>query len=292
MAFLVYIVLATGFMLGALYFVSQGQRRAREEAVEQRLAAVGVQTKQVRPTDWLTVRLERAGITLEPTKRKILGLTLVFVHLLSFYELGFVFTILLAAGVAVTGYGILTGLYSRRQGLIIEQLPRLLDQVVRMMRTGKTIGDSFFIATRDAEEPLKQVMEKLQRSISLGMTIPEAFNDLADTYDLKELHVLALGVNVNARYGGSLVDLLNNVIQLIQEREKSVRQLKAMTGETRASAVVLCLLPILIGGFMTFSNPDYLFTMIEDPDGKSVLIGAAVMQILGMFVMWRMLRSI
>lgn len=292
MAFLVYVILATGFLLGALYFTSQGQKRAREELVEQRLATVGMQRINHRRTDWLSLQLERAGITLDETKRRIIGLGLATLVLLVGFRLGVVAGLMLLAFFAVVIYSALAALYSRRQSQIVSQLPRLLDQVVRMMRTGKTIGDAFFVATDDAEQPLKAVMEKLRRNITLGMSIPEAFADLAETYGLQELRVLSLGIGVNARFGGSLVDLLNNVIMLIQQREKAVRQLKAMTGETRVSALLLSILPLLLGGFMLVSNPNYLNTMLEDSTGQTVLISAGVAQLLGMLVIWRMLRSI
>ncbi len=292
MAFFVYLILATGFMLGALFFESQGQKRAREELVEKRLATVGMQRMHQRRTDWLSLQLERAGIEMDETKRKIVGLGLATALLVVWFRFGFTPALMLAAFIGVVIYSALAGLYSRRQAQLVAQLPRLLDQVVRMMRTGKTIGDAFFVATDDAELPLRTVMEKLRRNISLGMSIPEAFADLAATYGLKELRVLSLGISVNARFGGSLVDLLNNVITLIQQREKAVRQLKALTGETRVSAVILSALPMLIGGFMLTVNPDYLFKMVDDPGGQKVLIGAGVAQLMGMFVMWRMLRSI
>lgn len=292
MIIFVYLFLAALFLIGALYFVAQGRERAKEELIEQRLVSVGMQRFHERRRDWVTTTLERAGLELSDTARRIVLLGV----LVLIFGMGFTFGpkvgFLVLFGLAAFTYTVLTVLFSRRQGLIIAQLPRLLDQVVRMMRTGKTIGDAFFIATDDAEEPLKGVMEKLRRNITLGMTIPEAFDDLAETYNLQELRVLALGINVNARFGGSLIDLLNNVINLIQEREKAQRQLKAMTGETRVGATLLSIMPIALGAYMMMANPDYLMGMINNPSGLNVLIGAGVAQLAGMLVIWRMLRSI
>ncbi|WP_022956191.1 type II secretion system F family protein [Perlucidibaca piscinae] len=292
MAIFVYLFLAALFLIGALYFVAQGRERAKEELIEQRLATVGMQRFQAYRRDWVTTVLERAGLSLSDTARRILALGLVVVVIAVTFSLGIKAGALVLVGILATGYTVLTVLFSRRQGMLIAQMPRLLDQVVRMMRTGKTIGDAFFIATDDAEEPLKSVMEKLRRNITLGMTIPEAFNDLAETYNLQELRVLALGISVNARFGGSLIELLNNVINLIQEREKASRQLKAMTGETRVGATLLSLMPIALGAYMMAVNPDYLMTMIDDPTGLNILIGAGCAQLAGMLVIWRMLRSI
>lgn len=292
MAFLVYLFVATGMMLGALYLVFLGQKQAQEEAVSKRLASVGVQALVFPGKDWLTIRLERAGITLLPTQRRMIALALTAIHLLAWFQFGLAFMLLLLISLVAFVYSVIEAIYHRRQLQIVSQLPRLLDQVVRLLRTGKTLGDGFMIATREADEPLKSVMLKLQRNITLGMTIPEAFIDLAETYGLKELQVLSLGVNVNARFGGSLIDLLTNIITLIQQREQLNRQLRAMTGETRTSAVVLSGLPLMVGSFMVFSNPDYIFKMIDDPSGQYVLMGAAGMQISGMALIWKMLRSV
>jgi len=292
MAFLVYLLVATGMMLGALYLVWLGQKQAQEEAVSKRLASVGVQALVFQGKDWLTTRLERAGITLLPTQRRMIALALAAIHLLAWFQFGLAFMVLLLLSLLAFVYSVIEAIYHRRQLQIVSQLPRLLDQVVRLLRTGKTLGDGFLIATREADEPLKGVMLKLQRNITLGMTIPEAFTDLSEVYALKELQVLALGVNVNARFGGSLIDLLTNIITLIQQREQLNRQLRAMTGETRTSAVVLSGLPLMVGSFMVFSNPDYIFKMIDDPSGQWVLMGAAGMQISGMALIWKMLRSV
>lgn len=292
MMVIAYVMAALAMSLGALYFIWLGQKQAQEEAVAKRLAVVGMHTFHAPKKDWLTKHLERAGITLLPTQRRMIGLGFGVLMFLALVQFGWLFAVMLAGTLALFAYGAISTIYQRRMNMITTQLPRLLDQVVRMMRTGKTLADSFFIATREADEPLKMVMLRLQRNIQLGMSIPEAFDDLADTYALKELQVLALGVSVNSRFGGSLIDLLTNIIMLIQQREQLQRQLRAFTGETRTSAAILSALPLLVGSFMIVSNPDYLFQMLDDPSGKNVLIGAGVMQLLGMGVIWKMLRSI
>lgn len=292
MAIILYALVAMAMGLGALFLIWLGQKQAQEEAVAKRLATAGVQALEFPTKDWLTLHLERAGVTLDPTHRRIIGLALMLILLLLAVQFGLAVAALAAFAFVAFAYTAVGTIYQRRMNQIVSQLPRLLDQVVRLMRTGKTLADSFFIATKDADEPLKTVMLKLQRNIQLGMTIPEAFEDLAQVYQLKELQVLSLGVNVNSRFGGSLIDLLNNIITLIQQREQLTRQLRALTGETRTSAVVLSALPILVGTFMIFSNPDYIYQMIDDPTGKWVLVGAAAMQISGMAVIWKMLRSV
>lgn len=292
MAFLPYLMVATLLAIGAIYLVWLGQQQAEQEAVTRRLAAVGVQAAVSYQRDWLADQLERSGLVISLSQRRMVFLVLFAVHALVALRFGLPLALLLAVSLGALVYSLLGGLYQRRQQQIIAQLPRLLDQVVRLLRTGRTLNDSVLYATRDAEEPLREVMQKLQRNVLMGMTVPEAFAELASVYALKELQVLALGVGVNARYGGSLIELLTNIITLIQQREQLTRQLRAMTGETRTSALVLSVLPILLGVFMITSNPDYLYHMVDDPTGQWVLFAAAGMQVTGMAVIWKMLRSV
>ncbi len=85
---------------------------------------------------------------------------------------------------------------------------------------------------------------------------------------------------------------MENLIKLIRDREQAGRQLRAMTGETRMTAVVLALLPISMAGYFLAVNPSYLLHMWDDESGKIMLSVAFALQVTGCVVLWRMLRSI
>jgi tight adherence protein B len=85
---------------------------------------------------------------------------------------------------------------------------------------------------------------------------------------------------------------LENLIKMIREREQAARQLRALTGETRVTAYVLTALPISMVGYFLAVNPAYLMTMWNDGTGRILLFVALVMQVMGCFTLWRMLRSV
>ena len=117
-------------------------------------------------------------------------------------------------------------------------------------------------------------------------------HDFAEFYEQDELRLFALGLKVNHRYGGNASELLENLIKMIRERDQGARQLRAMTGETRVTAVVLALLPISVAGYFLVTNPTYLVGMWADDSGRWMLIGAFAMQVFGCIALWRMLRSV
>jgi len=182
--------------------------------------------------------------------------------------------------------------YQRRVRRMIEQLPQMLDHAVRSLKSGRTLADAVLQGIESASDPLQSAMRRIQRSVQLGVSLPDATQDFADLYDNEEFRLFALGLRVNHRYGGNASELLENLIKMIREREQGARQLRAMTGETRMTAWVLALLPMGMVGYFLLVNPNYLMTMWRDSSGQFMLLAAFTLQALGCLALWRMLRSI
>lgn len=182
--------------------------------------------------------------------------------------------------------------YHRRLRRMIEQLPVLLDHSVRSLKAGRTLNDAVLGAIDASREPLHGAMQRVRRNVQMGVDLDDALQDLAELYEQDELRLFALGLRINHRYGGNASELLENLIKLIREREQGARQLRAMTGETRMTAIVLGALPLAMAGYFLFTNPKYLLAMWNDSDGQFMLLGAFGLQAFGCLALWRMLRSI
>jgi len=186
----------------------------------------------------------------------------------------------------------LTWRYQRRVRRMVEQLPSALDHAVRSLKSGRTLVDAFLGGIEASTDPLREAMGRVRRNVELGVSLADAVHDFAEFYEREEFRFLALGLKVNHRYGGNASELLENLIKLIREREQGNRQLRAMTGETRMTAVVLALLPVGMAGFFLVSNPGYLMHMWDDDGGRRMLLMAFGLQVFGCLALWRMLRSV
>lgn len=182
--------------------------------------------------------------------------------------------------------------YHRRVRRMVEQLPQLLDHCVRSLKAGRTLSDTVLHAIEASNDPLKSAISRVARNVHLGVSLPDAVEDFAELYERNEFRMFALGLKVNHRYGGSASELLENLIVLIREREQGARKLKALTGETRITAVVLAVLPLLVGGYFMITNPSYLTKVWQDPSGQHMLLTAFAMQAIGSLGLWRMVRSV
>jgi len=268
-------------------------RARHNEQVMRRLSGEPiVQSGRGRSSHWLARRMRRAGIA--DMRIWLLGVAVAALLLGVLGErIAGPVGLLCGVGLALLGFHILLNvLYQRRLQKMIRQMPNFLDQVVRSLHSGRTLGDAISQAVSAADDPLREIFSLVTQHVQLGISLPEALQEVAELYDVEELHVFSLGVAVNHRYGGNTTDLLENIIKVIHEREKLSRQLRAMTGETRLSAFVLAVLPISLGGYILFTNPGYLMNMWLDSGGRWMLLTSLGLQVLGVYTLWRMLKSI
>ncbi|MBO0494863.1 type II secretion system F family protein [Pseudomonas sp. Marseille-Q1929] len=286
-------LMSLAMLLLGLHLMRRGVRQAQTDRVLERLAHGQPDSPENNPVlTSLERTFMRAGLG-KPTERLGLWLTLwvlgAVLGLLAFEWLGLL-VMLLTPPLALRFYISLR--YQRRLRRMIEQLPQLLDHAVRSLKSGRTLADAVLGAIDASEDPLQSAMGRIKRNVLLGVSLPEAAHDFAELYEQDELRLFALGLKVNHRYGGNASDLLENLIKMIRERDQGARQLRAMTGETRVTAVVLALLPVSVAGYFLLTNPTYLVGMWADGSGQLLLIGAFSMQIIGCVALWRMLRSI
>lgn len=287
-AFLLYGVVSLAMLLLALVIWIKSRHIGEAEHVSKRLEGMVEEAARAR-LNWLQQNFERAGLNPESSRIALIICVAIPLLLLPFSAVlgfgAFVFLVLFI-------FLFLQWSYHKRMAKILRQLPRFLDHVVRGLYTGRTLGDAMFNAQEEVQDPLYGIIGKVKRNVSLGVALPDSFQEVADRYAVKELQVLALGIRVNTRYGGNMSDLISNIIHFIHEREKLSGQLRAMTGETRLSAVVLAVVPSAIAAFILFTNPSYLTSMWNDPSGKNWILFALGLQCSGILVIWRMMRSI
>lgn len=143
-----------------------------------------------------------------------------------------------------------------------------------------------------------EAVDNFTRSIQAGIPVDRALKILGEAYDdefgrrvLKLCREMKVGLPFRET-GSALSPMLASLSMMLRERRAIDRKLKALTSESRASARVLCLLPVFILGLQAFLNPSQLLFLVNDPAGRIVAGCALACMLAGFIIIQRMSRSL
>lgn len=168
-----------------------------------------------------------------------------------------------------------------------EQLPEALDLLGRAMRSGHALTSGLDMIAQEMEDPVKSEFSATVDEIKLGLTVQDALDNLCARVPDTDLRFFAIAITVQKETGGNLAEILDNISRLIRERVQFDRQLKALTAEGRLSAWVLIALPLAMFVYIYFVNYEYLSLLWTEKVGLILLIGGIVLQVVGAYVMKR-----
>jgi tight adherence protein B len=236
--------------------------------------------------------LWRAGSAIQPRGIVLMGLGLIMLMVLVPLVAGALVGTLVDAAVLLVIYVVLQQRAARRRSKIIELLPGYMENLIRVMSAGNSLEEAIVTAARESEDPLRPLFMSVGRQTKLGAPVEQVLSEAGQLYGLRDVKIMSLAANVNRRYGGSLRGVLKSLILAIRQRGTAARELRALTAETRFSAVVLALVPVGLTTYIYFTNPQFYDAMWQDPVGKKVLIGGVIWVFAGMFILWRMVNAI
>ncbi|TCJ17975.1 hypothetical protein EZJ19_03460 [Parasulfuritortus cantonensis] len=253
--------------------------------------AAPVPQKVVKPLPFLETWLQRAGFAPSARLYALLAAPAPVLALLG--GLAFGIKGALVGLVVLYPIGLTFFLRWRIEGYatrVVEQLPGFVDTVARILSVGVSIELAFRNASAECEEPLRSITTQILVRTQAGMALEDAMSQVAESYSIRELSFLASVFYLGVRYGGNARSVLERISLAMRERERGQKELRAMTSETRASAWILSALPVLVGSMIIIRNPGYLLGMWTDPTGYKLLVGAFMMQVIGMWLLFRMAK--
>ena len=191
---------------------------------------------------------------------------------------------------ALTGAFALWLRMQKRRRRMVAQLPGFIDGMVRLLTVGHSAQAAFQLSAAGAKAPLHKPIEDAAALARAGVDLDIALHQTARDAGIEELSLLASIVGLGVRYGGRTDLLLERVAGFMRDREQAEQELIALSSETRLSAWILGLLPMIVAGAIVMTNPQYFMRMWHDPTGRTMIFSAAALQALGVLMLYRLAR--
>jgi tight adherence protein B len=166
---------------------------------------------------------------------------------------------------------------------IEEQLPLALDIVTRAIRAGHPVVSAVQLAAQEMSDPVGTEFGLIVDETTYGLEFKEALANLARRTGSSDAYYFAVSVGILSETGGNLAEILTNLSDVIRGRLNLRLKVKALASEGRMSAVVLSVLPILLVGWLLFSNPSFYSSKANDPIFWPAVGVLGVLYLLGQF---------
>jgi tight adherence protein B len=108
---------------------------------------------------------------------------------------------------------------------------------------------------------------------------------------LMSMKILAMALTVHQQTGGDVTAVLDRLSRTVRERMQYLGRLRAATAASRATAILMLVLPPGILAFFLFRDPTYLSRLFEAPWGRGVTILAVILDVIGVVWTLRILRN-
>lgn len=191
------------------------------------------------------------------------------------------------------GFGIplivLSRMADRRRKRVQEQFPVALDVFVRGLRAGHPIASALDLLTREMTDPIGSEFGIVVDEVTYGADLRDALQNMANRWDLADMHMFVVSLSVQSETGGNLAEILENLSQVIRERASMLMKVRALSSEGRMTAVILTSLPVLAFVGLFLVNPAFYLDVADDPAFVIGFVGLLTLYAIGFFTIRRMI---
>ena len=162
-------------------------------------------------------------------------------------------------------------LRGRRQKAFGAQFPDALDMIVRSLRAGHPTPIALTMVAREMQDPIGSEFGIVVDEITYGADLETALRNLYVRIGQDDLPLFVTAVAIQGSTGGNLGEILENLSDVIRQRFKMRRKIRALAAEGRASAMILSSLPIAMFLIIQIVAPDFYASVWDIPLTKQAL---------------------
>lgn len=173
----------------------------------------------------------------------------------------------------------------RRRATFMAQLPDTLQLLSGTLRAGYSLMQGVEAVSQEVDDPMGLELRRVVTEARLGRPLEDALDGTAERMGSPDFAWAVMAIRIQREVGGNLSELLLTVAETMIARERLRRDIRALTAEGRVSAIVLGVLPLLLGAAMWIINPDYVGRLFDTTVGNIMVGVALVAMAVGFFWM-------
>ena len=194
----------------------------------------------------------------------------------------------------VVGY-VLPALYLRnRRGRRLRTfeagLPRAMELIANSIKAGQSIAQSLSSVSDNAGPPLNEEFGLARREIELGASVDSALSNMVKRMGSTDLRLVVMVITIQHSVGGDLPAILTTLADTMRQRAEMRDEILAATAQSRASSLIITLLPLAAATGLYFLVPGYFRPMFDNALGWVMIGISAGLLVIGNVIIRRITK--
>lgn len=181
-------------------------------------------------------------------------------------------------------------MFERRIMLFNRQMVDGLGLMANGMKSGLSIIQAMGMVRTEMPNPLSQEFDYILKQNQLGVSVEEAFQNLAKRVPSEDVNMFVTAVVILKETGGNLAETFETIVYTIRERIKIEAKISAMMAQNLAQGTIVFCMPFGMIAMFYFSDPDFLKPMFNSAIGWVIFGVAFTLQMIGGFTIYKLVQ--
>ncbi len=178
----------------------------------------------------------------------------------------------------------------RRVAKFTAKFPDAIELLVRGLRSGLPITETIGVAGQEIDGPVGEEFRAVTDRMRIGKSLDGALQETADRLGTPEFQFFTITIQIQRETGGNLAETLANLADVLRKRAQMKLKIKAMSSESKASALIVGALPFIVFTLVWFINNNYMANFFIDHRLMIAGAGGLIWMGLGAFIMAKMVN--
>ncbi|HAU32102.1 MAG: hypothetical protein XD78_0946 [Desulfotomaculum sp. 46_296] len=178
----------------------------------------------------------------------------------------------------------------KQRNLLSSETGNMVLLLANYLRAGHSFTKAIEQVSHEVSSPLSEELKKFVKDLNLGGSLTEALDELENRTSDEDLGLVITAILIHHQVGGNLAEVLDNINQTIRERIRLKGEIKTLTAQGRLSAIIISLLPIVVGIVLSILNPAFVQVLFTEPAGRIMLTIAIFSEITGILLINRIIK--
>jgi tight adherence protein B len=269
------------------------REKERRKAVEESLKELEQKQREQRAKLTLRRRLEQAGLGISPLVFHLasgaFGLTLGLIAFVLGMKPWVAALICFAMGLGLPRW-VLGFMRNARMKKFGEEFANAIDVIVRGVKSGLPLNDCLQIIARESQEPVKTEFQGLVDAQKMGVPLEQSLSRMYDNMPTAEVSFFGIVLTIQQKTGGNLSEALGNLSGVLRGRKSMRGKIEALSGEAKASAMIIGSLPPGVMAIVYMSTPAYMSLLWTTHIGQFMIMGCLCWMTVGILIMRKMIN--